>query len=643
VKNRQDIQALRGWAVLAVVIFHAKLGWLEAGYLGVDVFFVLSGFLITTMVIGQVSGGRFSFIEFYFRRAKRLLPAAYATFFVTALLSMWLLTSHELAQFAQQLTGAVTFFANVVLWRQGSYFGGESELKPLLHTWSLSIEEQYYMLLPAALWFIPARHRFKFVVACTLASLALCLAVLPWRPDVAFFMLPTRAWELGVGSIGAFLAARPAYMGHAKRLFWPAMAVVLILPWHPISRLHPGADAALICVATLIVILSQHTALNNVGVVGAMAKIGDWSYSLYLVHWPLFALLNNVWVGEPPVAYKVVAIASSVFLAWLQYTWVEHPIRQTAIAPSHRRIAVVLSASALLIASPFAFIQSQPSHRVYEEIRRGNVGLSASCAFDRIFALRPECQSKPDATVLVWGDSYAMHLVPGVQAEMAEAGVAQATKYVCGPLLGVAPIADLPGAMQNRFWAQGCLSFNEEVLAQLKSDTKIKTVVLSSVFKQYMTPGDFHTLQRTSVGLTEHSGGVDSALAAIQRTITAIRALGKRVVVVAPPPAMDWDAGRCAERLLRGLPIAGHDRDCKTKDADYQVKRANVLAFLARLRQEADVEVITFDEVLRDGTGYRPVADGHILYIANGHLSYDGSVYLAHQMRMGELIAKGAR
>jgi len=106
---------------------------------------------------------------------------------------------------------------------------------------------------------------------------------------------------------------------------------------------------------------------------------------------------------------------------------------------------------------------------------------------------------------------------------------------------------------------------------------------------------------------------------------------------------MDWDAGRCAERLLRGLPIAGHDRDCKTKDADYQVKRANVLAFLARLRQEADVEVITFDEVLRDGTGYRPVADGHILYIANGHLSYDGSVYLAHQMRMGELIAKGAR
>ena len=306
-KNREDIQALRGIAVLLVVLFHVRLNLLSAGYLGVDIFFVISGFLITSMVTNQIRRGSFSFGEFYFRRAKRLLPAAYTTFLITALLSMWLLTSQEFKQFTQQLWGAVTFTSNIVLWRQGSYFGGEAELKPLLHTWSLAIEEQYYLALPAALYFIPVRHWLKSVLLVLVASAVLCMAVMAWKPDVAFYMFPTRAWELAVGSLGVFLHRHPKTEIWARHLFWPALLLMLVLPVFPLSSKHPGIDAWLVCWATLVVILAQYPLMNRGRVVGVLARVGDWSYSLYLVHWPIFALASNVWVGDLPV--------------WVKWTW----------------------------------------------------------------------------------------------------------------------------------------------------------------------------------------------------------------------------------------------------------------------------------------------------------------------------------
>lgn len=155
---RIDIQALRGLAVLLVVLYHVKIGSVTGGYLGVDVFFVISGYLITTLVASGIERGDFRLTDFYFRRAKRLLPAAYVTFAITAILAPWFLNQQELRDFMTQIIGAVTFTGNFVLWQQTGYFEGAGDLKPLLHVWSLAIEEQYYFLLPAALLFIkPSR------------------------------------------------------------------------------------------------------------------------------------------------------------------------------------------------------------------------------------------------------------------------------------------------------------------------------------------------------------------------------------------------------------------------------------------------------------------------------------------------------
>ena len=280
---RADIQALRGYAVLIVLFYHAKIGFLQAGYLGVDIFFVISGFLITRLVKNSLERGDFSFSEFYFRRAKRLLPAAYVTFFVTALLTPFFLSSSEMIDFRMQMLGAVTFIGNIVLWQQSGYFGGAAGLKPLLHVWSLAIEEQYYFILPAFLFFLPRRYwkpATAFVLVC---SFALCLFLVQKKAAATFYLLPTGGGN-SICSVGALFTINGRWEKVLKLMFSPALAALLLLPTIKIAGYHPGPDAFLICLATLIVILRYHPLLLRGWIMGALGRIGDISYSLYLVH-----------------------------------------------------------------------------------------------------------------------------------------------------------------------------------------------------------------------------------------------------------------------------------------------------------------------------------------------------------------------
>lgn len=639
---RQDIQALRGLAVLLVVIYHARLYLFEAGYLGVDIFFVISGFLITSMIKSQIERDKFSFTEFYFRRAKRLLPAAYVTFTVTAILSAFLLTASEFRQFTDQLIGAVTFTANFVLMFQGSYFGGDAELKPLLHTWSLSIEEQYYLVMPALLYFIPRRFWIYFIALIVLVSLALCIGFsLYWRPNVAFYFFPTRAWEMGLGSLGAFIITRADVQSFAKALFWPSIIALALLPIFPFGGLHPGIDAITACVATLIVILRNHPILQSV-VTRPLAFVGDFSYSLYLVHWPIFALLSNLWIGELPLQLKLGGVVASILLAYAQYRYVEDPVRKWQIAFSWPRAGMILLASLAVIAVPVIAAQlgAQPEKFVHE--RRGNTGLGDACVSDRVFIPKAGCMSTPSPDTLVWGDSYAMHLIPGIDATRGNHSIVQATKYICGPLNGISPVGHAVGATQNIPWAKGCLDFNASVLEYARSTPTIKTVILSSVFKQYMTPNEMHVLVRTNGIDAEQKGSIAIALRGIENSVRSLRQAGKKVVVIAPPPAMDWDAGLCAERKLRGLPTFGPNATCSIPDAQYQAKRAHVLAFLGQLKTRLGVHVIMFDDTLREGDAYSTTQDGQINYIANGHLSYEGSIALAKKMKLWDQIEANA-
>lgn len=647
---RTDIQALRGLAVLLVVLYHAKLGLPGSGYLGVDIFFVISGCLITGMVKQGIEQGDFSFSEFYFRRAKRLLPAAYVTFIATSFLSFIFLDARELRAFTQQIFGAVTFTGNIVLWRQSGYFAGAAALKPLLHVWSLSIEEQYYLLLPAALYYVPRRFWIAGASLILIVSLALYVALVPLRPTTAFYLLPTRAWEFAIGSLAALAALNGAKTIRLvlSCLFWPSVVALVAIPIMPMGASHPIVSAFIVCMSTAVVILRRHEVLNGNFGSRALAKVGDFSYSLYLVHWPIFAFINNSYVsGQPPTGVYVVAIALALCLGFLLYRYVESPIRRTEVRISRKLLAATIGGSLLIALAPSAILLAQPPVVDYYQVRRPNYGFERTCAATKDFVPIAECRNSSNPTLLVWGDSFAMHLVPGI-VETTGAGVVQATRSRCGPFIDLAPMESARGTSSwaYRSWAERCLAFNESVFSYLAATPSISVVVLSSPFDAYVSSGDrvhlWRSLESIDGQWVEREPTVSGAVEAMRRTIEKLRGLGKRVVIVAPPPASDFDIGRCLERKATGLFFWGANSDCNIPIEDYHKKKMLVLNFLNRVKNEL-APVVYFDEILCSELSCATSLDGTFVYGNGQHFSYDGSRMVAKKMGLGDLLQTVAR
>ena len=644
---RTDLQAMRGYAVLIVVLQHASPALLHAGYLGVDIFFVISGFLITGLVARAIDRGEFSFADFYFRRAKRLLPAAYVTFLATAVAALFFLDAREWHDFSAQLAGAATYTANLVLWQQTGYFEGAAALKPLLHVWSLSVEEQFYLLLPAALVLAPRRWWLAGVVLAFCASLALYLAWMRSQPDAAFYLLPTRAWQLALGAAAALVAHHPRVQALSSRLFWPALAALLLVPAAPLGLSAQSAAVAVSCAAAVLV-LRPHPAAERLAPVRALARVGDVSYSLYLVHWPVFAFLHNAYaanpqLGEPSAWVLCLAVAGSVVVGWLLYRGVELPIRHAPIRRSKRVLGAAVLATLALVAMPLgisarARVAAREAGIDYAWLRRDNVGFGEACESYRSFDPVPACRNAVRPQVLVWGDSFAMHLVPGIVASAPGLGVMQATKSSCGPFLGIAQYTD----GYPRAYALDCLSFNQSVIEYLRATPSIRTVALSSAFYPYFDEAR-HLVQRSAGGDADILPDEAVALRTLRATIEAIRATGKRVVLVAPPPSTGFDYTHCLERKARGRTVFGSFTDCSMPAAEYRASKALVLDFLEKIRREANVEVIAFDALLCDATRCATELDGTIVYRDEGHLSYDGARLVGRRMDLARRLLALAR
>jgi peptidoglycan/LPS O-acetylase OafA/YrhL len=639
---RTDIQALRGLAVLFVLLHHAKLGGLfPVGYLGVDIFFVLSGYLITGIVKRDIETGVFSFSSFFLRRAKRLLPAAYCVFLACAIASLMFLRGPELHDFKLQFIGALTFSANIALWLQTGYFETAAELKPLLHIWSLSIEEQYYMLLPLVMVYVPRRY-WKWIVAVALwISLFLFLYFTPVKPSAAFYLLPARAWELALGSLGA-LALNEGAGRWINRLFWPALGVLLSLPIFFQRIWHPAIVTVIICVATLVVIHRQHPVLNQSPIAKSLAKVGDVSYSIYLVHWPLFAYANNIYVSPVPTWVRGALTLTALILGFVLYFVVERPMRRMVITWSRPKLFIALGASSALLALSLVILEMRmPGADVdFAYLRRANVGLNPTCNTKNTFSPSPMCRSSDRPELLVWGDSFAMHLVPGIKAT-AHIGLAQATKSLCGPIIDVA-VVHATGDY-NRAWSESCLQFNRDVLQYLKSTPNIRMVVLSSLFRQYLeTNRVLQVVDDTTV--QEVDASIDLAESALRKTIESIRAMGKKVVIIALPPTSQFDIGRCAELRARGVVVLGADTEsCDVLKENSLALWGRVLQLLARVSASADVDVVRFDPFLCNSTTCASTMNGTLLYRDEGHLSYEGSVEVARRMGLAKQIEQLAR
>lgn len=631
---RIDIQLLRALAILLVVAQHANLTIVSGGFLGVDVFFVVSGYLMTGIIARELDEGRFSFVSFYARRARRLLPAAMATFAVTALTAPWVLDTAELRDFVKQLLGSLVFVGNIVLWRQSDYFSSGAALKPLLHTWSLSVEEQYYILLPLLLFVCPARLRLGLTALLTVGSLALCLWLQPRFPSGVFYLLPFRAWELGIGSAVALLVRGGRLPARPMPLLRGLTAVVLlVLPFSVSEAGHPGWPALVACLATAVLVVPGLDLAPSRGL-APLVGIGNRSYTLYLVHWPVFAFANNIFIESVPVWAGAVAIA--LVLTWmeLQYRLVEQPLRTMRVG--RWQVAGFVGGGVLIGAASLGAAMLLPGRAAD---RAANTGLGLACAFrDRLEDL-PECRTAAQPRTLLWGDSIAIALAPGL-AQSSPGGIVQATKTVCGPFLDIAPVDD---GSHNARWARDCIAFNDSVLASLKRSPQIETVVLSSILTQY-APGveDYRLMTRNGAIATIGPQSVPAVIASLHRTAEAVRRLGKRVVLVAPPPSIGYDIGRCEVRLaearLTSAPLGG----CSFSESAYHHYRAPLLDLLDAARR-GGVPVLSLDPAICASGTCRARIGTTILYRDEVHLSIAGSRLLGESMRWGEAAARLAR
>ena len=339
---RPEIDGLRAVSVLGVVLFHAGLGF-TGGFVGVDVFFVISGFLITGIIHQDLHDGRFTLREFWVRRIRRILPAVSLMVMVVLLAAAWLLTPSDYEQLGSSSIAQSLLYANVHFLNDIGYFAEAAEHKPLLHTWTLAVEEQFYLVFPLLLVLLfrfLRRLLLPVVIAIALVSFASSQLLLDSRPDDCFYLLPMRAWELMVGSLLALLRHRlrmPAVLGEILSLAGLAMILAAMLGYDA-STPFPGASALLPVIGAAAFIAGS-TGTQPLAARWMtwkpMVFVGLLSYSLYLWHWPLFSLGRMVLI-DLSLGVRLGLIAAAFLLSYASWRWVENPLRKGRLLATHR-------------------------------------------------------------------------------------------------------------------------------------------------------------------------------------------------------------------------------------------------------------------------------------------------------------------
>lgn len=425
---RPDIDGLRAVAVLPVLCFHAGLGC-PGGYVGVDVFFVISGYLIGSLILREIEAGSFRLVRFWERRIRRLFPALALTLAATAAGACFLFIPTHLEETGEALIAQPLLVANFLFWSKSGYFETASEYQPLLHTWSLAVEEQFYLLLPLLL--VPlARRGKKAVVSVTAllfaASLAWSIYGTARHPSAAFFLLPSRVWELGLG-LALALFPRPGFGTPLRNTLAAAAGLAAILVpvfLYDEGTPFPGSAALVPCLGAALVIHANPSASGPCGRLLASPLpvwIGKISYPLYLWHWPVLVFARYRWIGAPELPLACGAIALSFLLAWMTWRWVERPVRERRVLARPRPLV----AASLACSAAFITIGA-----IYEETdgfaRKGDPGAEtvnpSAPPVKGFYSMRnweqrggPFLAGSRDEgarKLLLWGDSHAMATLP---------------------------------------------------------------------------------------------------------------------------------------------------------------------------------------------------------------------------------------
>jgi peptidoglycan/LPS O-acetylase OafA/YrhL len=503
---RKEIDGLRACAIIPVILFHSGMQTMSGGFIGVDVFFVISGYLITTLIASERQLGTFSVLTFYERRARRILPALFLVmFFSIPFAWLWLLPADR-KMFSASI-GAITLFSsNIVFWQEADYFGTAAELKPLLHTWSLAVEEQYYVLFPALLAFVWRLGRRWVVILLALLMIASYMAAF-WasrtHPTLSFFLLPTRAWEILTGALVAFFLATNGESMRKKRIGEiPSLlgicsiagSALLLDRYFP----YPSQYTVIPVLGTVLVIVfaTPETLVGRLLGSPPVVGIGLISYSAYLWHQPLFAFARNYSVDEPSGSLMAVLAIAALFLGYLSWKFIETPFRVRGQRGFTRKqvFALGLGCSAIFLVVGFAGYvtngfetNSERTLASYAKYPHKNYDKDGVCLLAYYQTYKDfSTQCAPPNSVggtLIWGDSYAAALSFGLRKYF--------PKLIQYTANGCPPIKDLE--IKSR---PDCKAINDYALLQIEM-TQPHIAFLDANWTLYQDGGRIEDLSKT--------------------------------------------------------------------------------------------------------------------------------------------------
>lgn len=619
ISYRPDIDGLRALAVLAVVVYHAFPEILPAGFIGVDIFFVISGFLISKILLREIESGELSLWSFYERRIKRLLPALLLVLIVIMIAGWFVLLPDEYRALGRHVVGGGLFFINFMLAGEHGYFDSAAEEKPLLHLWSLAVEEQFYLAWP--LLFLVVFHLsmrlWMAVLVVGIASLVMAVVMSHSSPEYSFFTPFSRAWEFSFGCAVALLE-KNVRNRFATTLSCVGMLLLMAafcfvagdLEFVSLWMIMPVLGSALI-------ILSGSAAWINKNILSqrAFVVIGLISYPLYLWHWPVFSLLNITEGGRQPVSLKIGAIALSMFLAWATWFFVERFVREKW----GRLMLLSLFGiwGGLLSAALFVIQYDGAPERMEEHVRIDSgelmwpMSLRASGACQESYNIHglSFCLNNipVNPSVAIVGDSFSNQFYYGLGQLYAAQGVGVINlgRHSCAPIYGIQAFRP----------DKGCATV-EHVLDELKKNNDIETVVLAASWsgtKSYLNEQSFKPFSK-----------------ALERTIADLQMSGKTVFLLGSTPLHALKPSLCAMRPFR---FFDYSRDyCSVPQSLVDIRLERERRLLREVSSEfSDVMVIDPVVYLCNGGQCSLRLNGKLLY-RDGHISKYGSVFLAEKL-----------
>ncbi len=637
---RPDIDGLRAIAVLAVLLYHVGGFGLTGGYGGVDVFFVISGYLITTIIQREIEVGTFSLLNFYERRIRRIFPALVAVTVVTTAVSAMLLLPEDFKEYGKSLLNLMAISSNYFFMRKSGYFAAEASEMPLLHTWSLAVEEQFYIVFPLLLLVLSRYGRRAVILglaALAVASFIASIVSLNQAPARAFFATPGRVWELLVGVLTAVMG--PALI--TRRIQREALAAsgLALIAYgyfaYSDATPFPGPAALVFCLGAALVIYAGtnggETLTGRVLSSPLVTGVGLISYSVYLWHWPLIVFVRyrfpELFSGEggASLALRSSLIAASLALGFLSWRFIERPFRARA-GTSAQRYAYAwflgVTAALIAVAVPVIKLKGLPERwpREVGEMLKESERPEGVCKPLATAGPWPKeaCRIGPGAVApdtLLWGDSHAQMLMDGFEMARRQSNqtLIVAALIACPPLAGV--------TLYGRAREVSCRSLGDSVLTAI-GQSGVRTVVMAARWAYYAEGVGGEMGGGRSIQLGPDGIGNNPAVftALFEDTVRRVLAMGREVVIIGPIPEHRFHVSSAMARNL----VWQQAPPPELPRAVFDERQRHVMPLLQRLDAWPGVRVLYPDRLFCGGATCQYAKEKWALYVDPNHLTLAG-------------------